>query len=121
MFILLYANCVVLYCVSFDVVVGNKRYLILSYTDHMIVFTLLVTENHKNLFWQCLDKAYLLETVYVVCPVQLIQLARHQCTIHNSRDAVTVSAAVATRSRADCSSMESHTSLKHSPSIQMRM
>ena len=28
-----------------------------------------------------------------------------------SRDAVTVSAAVATRSRADCSSMEGHTSL----------
>ena len=31
MFILLYANCVVMYCVSFYVVVGNKRYLILSY------------------------------------------------------------------------------------------
>ena len=31
--------------------------------------------------------------------------------IHNSRDAVTVSAAVATRSRADRSSMEGHTSL----------
>ena len=31
MFILLYANCVVMYCVSFDVVVGNKLYLILSY------------------------------------------------------------------------------------------
>ena len=31
MFILLYANCVVLYCVSFYVVVGNKLYLILSY------------------------------------------------------------------------------------------
>ena len=29
----------------------------------------------------------------------------------NGRDAVTVSAAVATRSRADCSSMEGHTSL----------
>ena len=29
----------------------------------------------------------------------------------HSRDAVTVSAAVATRSRADCSSMEGHTSL----------
>ena len=28
MFILLYANCVVMYCVSFDVVVGNKLYLI---------------------------------------------------------------------------------------------
>ena len=31
MFILLYANCVVMYCVSFYVVVGNKLYLILSY------------------------------------------------------------------------------------------
>ena len=30
MFILLYANCVVMYCVSFYVVVGNKLYLILS-------------------------------------------------------------------------------------------
>ena len=30
-----------------------------------------------------------------------------------SRDAVTVSAVVATRPRADCSSMEGHTSLKH--------
>ena len=28
MFILLYANCVVMYCVSFYVVVGNKLYLI---------------------------------------------------------------------------------------------
>ena len=39
------------------------------------------------------------------------RLARHKCTIHNTRDAVTVSAAVATRSRAGCSSMEGHTSL----------
>ena len=31
MFILLYANCVVMYCVSFDVAVGNKLYLMLSY------------------------------------------------------------------------------------------
>ena len=31
MFILLYANCVVMYCVSFYVVVGNQLYLILSY------------------------------------------------------------------------------------------
>ena len=31
MFILLYANCVVMYCVSFYVVVGNKLDLILSY------------------------------------------------------------------------------------------
>ena len=31
MFILLYANCVVMYCVSFDVVVGNKLYLIHSW------------------------------------------------------------------------------------------
>ena len=31
MFILLYANCVVMYCVSFYVVVGNKLYLILYY------------------------------------------------------------------------------------------
>ena len=30
MFILLYANCVVMYCVSFYVVVGNKLYLILN-------------------------------------------------------------------------------------------
>ena len=36
------------------------------------------------------------------------RLSRHQCTIHNSRDAVTVSAAVATRSRTDCSSMKGH-------------
>ena len=34
MFILLYANCVVMYCVSFDVVVGNKLYLILSLSYH---------------------------------------------------------------------------------------
>ena len=33
----------------------------------------------------------------------------------HSRDAVTVSAAVATRSRADCSSMERHTSLEAQP------
>ena len=39
------------------------------------------------------------------------RLARHKCTIYNSCDAATVSAAVATRSRADCSSMEGHTSL----------
>ena len=31
MLILVYANCVVMYCVSFYVVVGNKLYLILSY------------------------------------------------------------------------------------------
>ena len=37
MFILLYANCVVMYCVSFDVVVGNKLYLILSYLRLYII------------------------------------------------------------------------------------
>ena len=36
MFILLYANCVVMYCVSFDVVVGNKLYLILSYLSKSV-------------------------------------------------------------------------------------
>ena len=39
------------------------------------------------------------------------RLARHKCTIHNSRDAVTIYASVATRSCAYCSSMEGHTSL----------
>ena len=28
------------------------------YTNHMIVFTLSVTKNNKNLFWQYLEKAY---------------------------------------------------------------
>ena len=38
-------------------------------------------------------------------------LGETQCTIHNSRDAGTFSAAIATRSRADCSCMDGHTSL----------
>ena len=47
------------------------------------------------------------------------RLARHKCTIHNSRDAVTVSLSVATRSRADCSSMEGHTSLSISIALSL--
>ena len=46
------------------------------------------------------------------------QLGETQCTIHNSRDAVPVSAAVATRSRADCSSMKGIFS-KSVPSISL--
>ena len=52
MFILLYANCVVMYCVSFDVVVGNKRYLILSYLILIIVIVQTITRGNDAVVWR---------------------------------------------------------------------
>ena len=45
MFILLYSNCVVMYCVSFDVVVGNKLYLIL------VFIKIVILKNYKVAAW----------------------------------------------------------------------
>ena len=60
MFILLYANCVVMYCVSFDVVVGNKLYLILSYLilSYLILSYLILS--YLILSYVSLDIAHIL-------------------------------------------------------------
>ena len=54
MFILLYANCVVMYCVSFYVVVGNKLYLILSlsYLTHgMSMIVMYINPRHEYVMY----------------------------------------------------------------------